>query len=95
MSSATVPQAVQVCHELLLWVIPQLDRFPRARRFTLGERIETGLLEVSESLVGVAGKLLMSSLRREPFLLDCKNSCEGTWCDSPNPSDQPFAIDCT
>ena len=68
MSSATVPQAVQVCHELLLWVIPQLDRFPRARRFTLGERIEPGLLEVSESLVGVAGKLLMSSLRREHFL---------------------------
>ena len=38
--SPTVPQAVQSCHELLLWVIPQLDKFPRVRRFTLGERIE-------------------------------------------------------
>jgi hypothetical protein len=41
MSSATVPQAVQSCHELLLWLIPHLDKYPRVRRFTLGERIET------------------------------------------------------
>ena len=33
------PQAVQACHELLLWMIPHLDKFPRVRRFTLGERI--------------------------------------------------------
>jgi hypothetical protein len=39
--STSLPQAVQSCHELLLWLIPQLDTFPRARRFTLGERIET------------------------------------------------------
>jgi len=38
--AATVPQAVQSCHELLLWLILQLDKFPRSRRFTLGERIE-------------------------------------------------------
>jgi len=48
------PQAVQACHELLLWLIPQLDKFPRARRFTLGERIENGLLEVLELLVDAA-----------------------------------------
>lgn len=51
---ATVPQAVQSCHELLLWLIPQLDKFPRVRRFTLGERIEGGLLEVLELLVEAA-----------------------------------------
>jgi hypothetical protein len=39
-TSATVPQAVQSCHELLLWLIRQLDKFPRVRRFTLGERLE-------------------------------------------------------
>ena len=33
--SATVPQAVQSSYELLLWLIPQLDKFPRVRRFTL------------------------------------------------------------
>lgn len=37
---------MEACHELLPWLIPQLDRFPRARRFTLGERLETALLDV-------------------------------------------------
>ncbi len=32
--ASSVPQAVQSCHELLLWLIPQLDKFPRVRRFT-------------------------------------------------------------
>jgi hypothetical protein len=55
MSESThVPGAVQACHELLAWVIPLLDQFPRSRRFTLGERIERGLLEVLEHLVGAA-----------------------------------------
>lgn len=48
------PQAVQACHELLLWLIPHLDKFPRLRRFTLGERLESGLLTVLESLVEAA-----------------------------------------
>lgn len=54
MNPPSVPQAVEACHELLLWLIPQLDKFPRARRFTLGERIEAGLLEVLELLVEAA-----------------------------------------
>ncbi|MDG4550190.1 MAG: diversity-generating retroelement protein Avd [Candidatus Contendobacter sp.] len=48
------PRAVQACHELLVWLIPQLDLFPRARRFTLGERLESGLLRVLEALVEAA-----------------------------------------
>ncbi len=52
--AASVPQAVQSCHELLLWLVPQLDKLPRARRFTLGERIEAGLIEVLELLVEAA-----------------------------------------
>ena len=40
MPSASVPQAVQSCHELLLWLIPQLDKFLRVRRFTSGEQIK-------------------------------------------------------
>ena len=35
------PQAIHDGHALLLWIIPQLDKFPRLRRYTLGERIET------------------------------------------------------
>lgn len=54
MNPPSVPQSVQSCHELLLWLIPQLDKFPRSRRFTLGERIEAGLLEVLELLVEAA-----------------------------------------
>lgn len=48
------PQAVQDCHLLLGWLIPQLDNFPRSRRFTLGERLEGCLLEVLEALVEAA-----------------------------------------
>ncbi len=46
-----LPQAVQACHELILWMIPHLDKFPRIRRFTLGERIESRLLMALEDLV--------------------------------------------
>ena len=32
-------QSPQAVHELLCWLVPQLDKFPRNRRFTLGERV--------------------------------------------------------
>ncbi|MDP2831870.1 MAG: diversity-generating retroelement protein Avd [Pseudomonadota bacterium] len=48
------PKAIQDCHDILGWMLPQLDKFPRARRFTLGERIESGLLFVLEKLVEAA-----------------------------------------
>lgn len=57
MSEATgIPRAVQICHDLLAWLIPLLEQFPRQRRFTLGERLESGLLAVLESLVEAAYK---------------------------------------
>ncbi len=49
-----IPKAIQDCHDLLLWLIPILDKFPRSRRFTLGERLENGLLKVLEDLVEAA-----------------------------------------
>lgn len=71
MAAPTVPQAVQSCHELLLWLVPQLDKFPRTRRFTLGERIETGLLEVLELLVEAAyTRNKDTSLRRANLKLE-------------------------
>ena len=48
------PKAIHDCHALLLWMIPQLDKFPRLRRYTLGERIETLLLLVLERLLEAA-----------------------------------------
>jgi hypothetical protein len=49
-----VPQAVQAYHDLLAWLIPLLDQFPRTRRFTLGVRLESGLLRVLQALVEAA-----------------------------------------
>ena len=48
------PKVVHDCHEALKWLIPQLDKFPRVRRYTLGERMETKLLEVLEQCVEAA-----------------------------------------
>ncbi len=53
MSNRT-PQAVQACHELIHWLTPQLDKLPRVRRFTLGERLEQALLDVLELLLEAA-----------------------------------------
>lgn len=50
----SLPKAVQDCHNLLIWLIPHLDSFPRNRRFTLGERLESGLMEILELLVEAA-----------------------------------------
>ena len=50
----TLPKVIDNCHELLKWLIPLLDKFPRARRFTLGERLESGLLEVLEECIDAA-----------------------------------------
>ena len=54
MTANSLPKAVQDCHKLLIWLIPLLDNFPRNRRFTLGERLESGLLEILECLVEAA-----------------------------------------
>ena len=45
------PQAVDACHDLIVWILPKLDLIPRQRRFTLGSRIEALLLEVLERLI--------------------------------------------
>lgn len=53
-TNANLPRVIDDCHELLKWLIPLLDKFPRARRFTLGERLESGLLAVLEECVEAA-----------------------------------------
>jgi hypothetical protein len=45
------PQAVDACHQLLLWIIPLLGQLPRAHRYTLGTRLEGYLLDVLENLL--------------------------------------------
>ena len=64
-------QAVIDCHQLLAWIIPQLDRMPRQRRFTLGERLETLLLQVLENLLEANySKSAATPLRRANLKLD-------------------------
>jgi hypothetical protein len=46
-----LPKIVQDCHNLLLWLIPILDKFPRSRRFTIGERLENGALNLLTDLI--------------------------------------------
>jgi len=53
-SYSSAPKAVHDCRELLLWIIPQLDKLPRNRRYTLGEKLENRILTVLESLVTAA-----------------------------------------
>jgi hypothetical protein len=48
---STMPKVIEDCHDCLDWIIPKLDQFQRNRRYTLGERIETGLLSVLENLI--------------------------------------------
>nr|VFJ91966.1 MAG: hypothetical protein BECKH772B_GA0070898_1002313 [Candidatus Kentron sp. H]VFJ98811.1 MAG: hypothetical protein BECKH772C_GA0070978_1002514 [Candidatus Kentron sp. H] len=48
------PKAIGDCHALLEWLLPQPDKFPRPRRFTLGERMESGMLAVLENLMEAA-----------------------------------------
>jgi hypothetical protein len=38
-------------HDLLLWLIPQATKFPRAHRFGLGERVTRRALDFQETLL--------------------------------------------
>lgn len=61
LETTNLPKAVEDCHALLGWIIPHLDGFPRARRFTLGERIESGLLFVLFSFPSSAWERRLAS----------------------------------
>jgi hypothetical protein len=43
--------ALEAMYQLLLWLIPTIDNFPRARKFVLGDRIETAALDVLDQLI--------------------------------------------
>ena len=38
-------------YDLLLWIIPVLDKFPRTQKFLLADRIETELLDIMKLLI--------------------------------------------
>jgi hypothetical protein len=49
--SETLPTAVTKAYDVLLWLINHVGKFPRSHRFVLGDRIESRMLSVLESLV--------------------------------------------
>lgn len=38
-------------YQLLLWLTPAVEKFPRSQKFLLGDRIQTTALDVQESLL--------------------------------------------
>jgi hypothetical protein len=46
--------ALEAHQRFLTWLIPTLEKFPRAQRFLLGDRIECTALDVLESTAGRA-----------------------------------------
>jgi hypothetical protein len=55
-------------YELVKWACPQLARFPRSHRFTLGERIERRLYELLETLIAARYTRERRGLLREANL---------------------------
>lgn len=43
--------ALEAHFQLLLWLIPAVERFPRSQKFLLGDRIQATALDVLESLI--------------------------------------------
>ena len=51
-------------YDLLLWLIPQVQKFPRAHRFGLAERIQRLTLDFQDTLVA-AGKMEGTARRKQ------------------------------
>ncbi len=57
------------CHNCLLWLIPAIDKFPKSRRFTLGDKIENNLLQVLTLLIEATYLKSENSLHKRMHLL--------------------------
>lgn len=41
-------------YQFVLWLVPTVDKFPRAQKFLIGDRIQTTALDIMEHLVEAA-----------------------------------------
>ena len=48
------PVAVEKAYDFVLWLLPKVENFPKAHRFTVGERLTTHGLDLLTSLVEAA-----------------------------------------
>jgi len=51
---APPPVAVQKCYDLVLYLLQRIEKFPRAHKFTVGDRLAAAVLDVLEDLVAAA-----------------------------------------
>ena len=49
-SRATGP-ALEKWYQFLRWLVPTVEKFPKVQKFTLGDRIQGGALDVLERLI--------------------------------------------
>ncbi|MCP4419314.1 MAG: diversity-generating retroelement protein Avd [Chloroflexi bacterium] len=54
--TGNTPKAVEDCHQLLLWLLPKLDQFPRKRQFTIAHRLHNRFLDILECLIEASYK---------------------------------------
>lgn len=61
----------QKVFDFLIWIYPQINKFPKNQRFVLGQRIEQRILDVLESVVLIAKeKFKLPHVRRASQNLD-------------------------
>ncbi len=48
------PVAVQKCYDLVLYLLQRAEKFPRAHKFTVGDRLAEAAMDVLENLVAAA-----------------------------------------
>jgi len=50
-SQRNIAPVLEKMYQFLLWLVPTVDKFPRAQKFLLGDRIQTEALDVMEALI--------------------------------------------
>jgi len=72
-SDAGAPIAVGKAYDLALWLMPKIEGFPRAYKFTVGERLSANALDVLLLLVEAA-----YSPKKEDLLAEAIRKINGT-----------------
>ena len=63
--------ALTKTYDLIVWVVPTLEKFPKSQRFLLGDRIQSALLDILENLIRAAySKNKENALREANFKLE-------------------------
>jgi len=52
--TSNVPAVITKIYDVLMWLLPQLEKFPRAHRYVLGKRLEEQLYELLDLTIDAA-----------------------------------------